>query len=172
MPGAPTPAIVDFVSSAIAVVGVQPPSDIGAHDATVWETVDGGQRWVHYALPDSRGGVSGLQFLTATQGWATTNMEGASAQEDLVLLHTTTGGRTWTRSPASAGVLESPSSKRPSKAIPYDGLKNAPVFATPSIGWISGSTYSNRPVWLGTVDGGNTWRPSPLPKRFAGIPTR
>jgi photosystem II stability/assembly factor-like uncharacterized protein len=163
------PSIADFVSPEIAVVAVQPPQQVGKHNATVWETADGAQHWVHYALPDSRDGVGGLQFFNRAHGWATTNMEGASAQEDLVLLHTTTAGKTWSRSPASAGVIQSASARRPRGAIPYDGIKNAPVFTTPLIGWISGGTYSNRPVWLGTADGGNTWTPSPLPTKVAGL---
>jgi len=166
----PNPSIADFVSPKIAVVAGQPPLQIGRYNATVWETADGGQHWVHSVLPDSRGGVSGLQFLNRTQGWATTNMEGASAQEDLVLLHTTTAGKTWSRSPASAGVVQAASATRPGGAIPYDGIKNAPVFVTPAIGWISGGTYANRPVWLGTADGGNTWTTSPLPTQVAGLP--
>jgi photosystem II stability/assembly factor-like uncharacterized protein len=159
----------DFVSSQMAVVATQPESSSGSTDAVLWITRNGGQRWIHRTLPDSRDGVSQLQFINAHDGWASTNMEGSSFTESLVLLRTTTGGNTWHRSPASADVVQAASATRPGGAIPYDGIKNAPIFVTPAIGWISGGT-SNRPVWLGTADSGNTWAPSPLPTHIAGIP--
>lgn len=107
----------------------------------ILHTTDGGRTWT--SLP---GGVTGLSFPTATDGWG---VPAAPAQPGSAMLaHTTDGGATWARIPAPC----------PKAAW----TPTAVSFATPATGLLvctgePGAGQQSKAI-LSTTDGGASWR--------------
>ena len=107
--------------------------DVGA----IWTSADGGFTWTKQKLPKEAPQITGLQFLSATDGWAVgTGWNDNGYATETWLLHTTDGGVTWTRVPN----LD-------------DTMATTVHFLDPQHGWLGG--YNG--VYA-TSDGGDTWQ--------------
>ena len=105
--------------------------------AAIFATTNGGFTWTREKLPKDAPEISGLQFLDAQTGWAVgVSEDWETGVETGWVLHTTDGGKTWTRVP---GLDD---------AVPY-----AVRFSDAQHGWIGGDNG----VWA-TSDGGTTWQ--------------
>ena len=136
---------VDFVSASVGWA-------LG--DGILLGTVDGGQHWHRLGQPRA-GPLRRVHFASPTQGWG---VAGGTAQKDqgpmqaqgaTTLVHTTSGGRTWSALAAPA----------PPQSV---------CFTAPDDGWLASGTR----VWR-SVDGGRRWgsRPSfTLPAPTDGLP--
>ena len=108
--------------------------------AAVFGSTDGGFTWTQEKLPKGSPAITGLQFVSKTDGWAVgTSYVGDwydyTADQGWVL-HTTDGGATWTR---VAGLA--------------DSQATTVHFSDPADGWVGGlnGVYA-------TTDGGTTWQ--------------
>jgi photosystem II stability/assembly factor-like uncharacterized protein len=103
----------------------------------IYATTNGGFTWTREKLPKAAPAITGLQFVSPTEGWAVgvaydenDDIEGGS------VLHTTDGGATWTQVP---------------------GLDDAQAttvhFVSQQDGWLGGENGVYQ-----TTDGGTTWQ--------------
>lgn len=119
---------------ALAATAVAPASGTGAPSSgdTLLRTADGGTKWTAVPLASS---IHGLTFVTPLVGWAVGAADTSYGAGPL--LHTSDGGRTWTRT-----------SVEPVSAV---------CFSDSSHGWAVGANT------IRTIDGGRTWRPVSAP---------
>ena len=107
--------------------------DVGA----IWASTNGGFTWTKEKLPKEAPEITGLQFLSATDGWAVgTGWDDNGYATETWLLHTTDGGATWTRVPG----LD-------------DTWATTVHFLDAQHGWLGGSNGV-----YATSDGGDTWQ--------------
>ena len=107
--------------------------DVGA----IWASTNGGYTWTKEKLPKEAPEITGLQFVSATDGWAVgTGWDDNGDATETWLLHTTDGGATWARVPG----LD-------------DTLADTVHFLDAQHGWLGG--YNGI---YATSDGGNTWQ--------------
>jgi photosystem II stability/assembly factor-like uncharacterized protein len=102
----------------------------------LFSTANGGFTWTAHRLPKDAPSMTGLQFVSSSEGWAVgTDYDWKTEVETGWALHTTDGGATWTRVDALT-----------------DALPNVVHFIDAGHGYVAGDDG----VWS-TADGGATW---------------
>src|SRR5262249_52374626 len=112
--------------------------------SALYATTDG-VHWERRAVPSSINPVSGMDFVSATEGYVLAG----DGRVDTVY-HTADGGRTWQRLATLPGGLH------------LEGMR----FLDAAHGWIAATPEPAQvptPSFLATTDGGRTWHPQALP---------
>ena len=128
---------VDFVSATTGwAAGYYYPSENSDGLPGIFRTTNGGLTWTREKVPAGAQAISGLQFVSATEGWAVaTSYDQADQPQEGWVLHTTDGGHAWTRLDGLDNVL--------AETVDFSDAMN---------GWIGGLNG----VWA-TTDGGADW---------------
>ncbi len=98
-------ALIDFIDADTGwVQGAYEPSGFarGCPPEAVYRTTDGGVTWAKYPLAKNTG-MSAMQFLSASDGWAIADRFVGDWDVTSSLVHTTDAGRTWTAVPRFTG---------------------------------------------------------------------
>jgi len=148
-----------FLTATTGWVAVGPP---GAPDITVFRTFNAGQTWQESTIHHTSHAiecVAGITFINTQDGWIMASLSGTPGPgEDIVILHTTDGGATWT-----IASRTNPQGESMPGALPYAGVKTGLSFLDASTGWITGSDAQNHIPWLYVShDGGRTWQQQSL----------
>jgi hypothetical protein len=147
---------LDFIDATHGWLAATPNgSAAGQMPIVVWRTVDGGRTWTDIASTPVRGHTTGISFVNATTGFATSYDEASSA---LLISVTHDAGVTWTPVALPA----------PSTGIPQGtpALISPPIFTSTTAGVLEvtyGSVASS-PAILNlyrTADAGATWQLEP-----------
>ena len=116
--------------------GVWAPTENSKGRPALFSTTNGGFTWTRHALPKVAPEMTGLQFVSASEGWAVgTDYDDQTGDETGWAFHTTDGGTTWARVDALT-----------------DALPNVVHFLDAGRGYVAGDNG----VWR-TSDGGATW---------------
>ncbi|HEY3316224.1 MAG TPA: hypothetical protein VGL40_13225 [Bacillota bacterium] len=117
----------------------------------IHRTADGGKTWSE--AKDKLGGV-GLQmsFADAATGFALVHLGAAAGSEEVAVMATTDGGKTWKvrfqTDPQGGG-----------NGLPFGGGKSGLTFGDITHGWVTGQQpVEGRAYLYATSDGGVTWR--------------
>jgi photosystem II stability/assembly factor-like uncharacterized protein len=112
-------------------------SDFSYPAGAIFATTNGGFTWTREKLPKEAPAITGLQFVSPTEGWAVgmTYDDNDDAQQGWVL-HTTDGGATWTQVPGLA-----------------DAQATTLHFTDQQDGWLGGENGV-----YATTDGGTSWQ--------------
>lgn len=145
-----------------AVVG--PPGVGTTHQSVVvYRTRNGGRSWQRSFSERapailSGGGITTLDFTSASDGWMLGVSSGAMGRQPKILYRTTNGGAEWRIVSSGTGYL--PNSHPEADAIPEEGSFNGLSFLTPSVGWIALDQSLHTPTYVAlyrTTDGGAKW---------------
>jgi photosystem II stability/assembly factor-like uncharacterized protein len=150
-----------FVGAQHARLGVtvpRPEAPAGTYDRIirVFRTSDVGATWDSVDVPVTAMGAR-LVFLDEKTGWIVVPQGVAMMHEQVAILGTTDGGKTWAQ-------LSSTSMENELGRLPFAGSKNGLSFVTKDRGYVTGYwPVPGSPFFYETLDGGRTWSPVDLP---------
>ena len=129
------------------------PSPVGPR---IFSTSDGGQTWQSSVVSTGQGSfkIAQMTFATAQDGWILFNQGGSGGAEQVVVVRTTDGGKTWAE---VTRVLPASTDGPPPGKLPFGGTKTGIVFINASTGWITGSDSVSIAWLFVTRDGGQNW---------------
>jgi len=118
----------------------------------LYRTRDGGTTWRALVLPGVPGGFFGdpFSFTSAHNGWLLADVGAAMGQSSANVFHTIDGGSHWVRVAYSRIV------GRPGN-LSAGGDKNAIVFRSATVGWITAPSSAGPGIVARTSDGGMHW---------------
>lgn len=116
----------------------------------VYRTSDAGKTWESTDHPGAA--VAGrLSFLNESEGWLTLHQGAGMHHEQVTILATTDGGRTW------AEVSTTSPDAKPGE-LPFSGNKSGLAFSDSSNGFVTGYwPVPGNPYLFHSSDGGHTW---------------
>jgi photosystem II stability/assembly factor-like uncharacterized protein len=116
--------------------------------------------WTLFALNADRGS---LDFVDPSHGWLVEELGAAMGSDAEAILRTTDGGMKWSLVARTPSLLGS----RPGVGgLPLSCAKSL-SFATPSLGWVSGTCNGGGTFFYATRNGGQTWEAQSLPVSVA-----
>ncbi len=122
---------------------------------SLWRTTNGGKSWGKTRLP-SVTAREDISFPTFAQGWILQQGAAASGIQSVHILHTSDGGREWSRIAST--------SHDSSSGLPLAGLKFGISFLNVDRGWMNGGWNTLGATWLyGSLDGGRRWSSIGIP---------
>jgi photosystem II stability/assembly factor-like uncharacterized protein len=127
------------------------------HLTEVLGTVNGGRTWTEPAPLKVPGYAYFLSFAGLEHGWLLMAYGGSMGQEPVQLYRTSDAGLRWSL------VAETPQTGTGSNGLPVSCDKAGLVFATASVGWLSGACNFLSGALLASRDGGVTWASQVLP---------
>jgi photosystem II stability/assembly factor-like uncharacterized protein len=130
------------------------------HLTEVFATADGGRTWTESAPLKVSAPASLLSFADPEDGWLLANYGGSMNQDPVQLYRTTDGGLRWS---LIAQTLPGPYGGTSSSGLPVYCDKVRFLFATASVGWLSGGCFSLPDALLVSRDGGAHWASQALP---------
>lgn len=140
-----------FIGTTHAWLAVTPAGE--GQDASglrVYHTSDAGQTWDSTAIPDTTV-VGRLSFLNENEGWLTLHQGAAMHHEQVTILATTDGGRTWAK-------ISTVSPDPQPGELPFTGNKSGLAFSDSSKGFVTGYwPVPGSPYLFSSSDGGHTW---------------
>jgi photosystem II stability/assembly factor-like uncharacterized protein len=138
-----------FLNASTGYVAIAVPTG-GRLVSQLLATNDGGQHWLSRSLPP-HGNVTGLDFVTDSNGWVLETAETGSSSVSI----TNDGGATW-RDCANLKTVGAP--EWSAKQNHLEGLR----FADAAQGWIGGWTADGHTLYYYTKDACTTWHATPL----------
>jgi len=127
------------------------------HLTEVFATADGGRTWTESAPLKVPAYAYFLSFADPEHGWLLIAYGGTMGQEPVQLYRTGDGGLRWSL------AAQTPQTGTGSNGLPVSCDKAGLMFATASVGWLSGACFSLTDALLVSRDGGVTWAPQALP---------
>lgn len=124
----------------------------------LYRTQNGGQSWQKAPIPDQIVGNCQIAFLNTQNGWLLVGKGAATGSEAVDVLQSNDGGASWQIISATRYTGNRPT------ALPFGGEKSGISFVNATTGWVTGSSATNKGVWLYvTHDGGASWQPQSIP---------
>ena len=127
------------------------------HLTEVFTTFNGGRSWTESAPLKVPGYADFLSVAGPERGWLLMAYGGSMGQEPVQLYRTSDAGLRWSL------VAGTPRTGTGSSGLPVSCDKAGLVFATASVGWLSGACFSLSDALLVSRDGGVTWASQALP---------
>ncbi len=150
-------AVISFVTSAQGWrIGAQ---TLLAHPPPLDETRDGGRTWTQRINPcrGDYGLTVALSFATSGRGWIVCNTQATAGYQGKEVWQTSDGGAHW-RLEGRTHPIAPPEPKLQVGNLPGYGYPTGAVFLADGRGWL----LQDRGNMLVTLDGGHTWRNSPI----------
>ncbi|MGE5579209.1 MAG: WD40/YVTN/BNR-like repeat-containing protein [Bacillota bacterium] len=147
----PEGADAAFLDSTHAWLAVKPAgADQSTSGLRVYRTSDAGESWDSTELPNATV-VGRFSFLNENEGWLTLHQGAAMHSEQVTILATTDGGKTWSE---VSTVSPDP---QPGE-LPFSGNKSGLAFSNSSNGFLTGYwPVPGSPYLFSSTDGGRTW---------------
>ncbi len=138
------------------LVIASPEPSTAESELRVFRTSDGGATWEETTVAEQA--VAGqLTFLDPEHGWLLLRQGMAMMHEQVTLLSTSDGGKSWMKV-AVASIEGEPG------RLPFSGDKSGLAFSDENTGFVTGYwPVPGDPYFFATPDGGRTWHKAELP---------